>query len=148
MSADVFEDIRLWNASLDAAEVAKGRTLTHLARENFKVTSEEFHSDRPDLKPRVVESLEEANLVDSRIPGKPDLHRPIFDLDGLNATLVPSSTPGNSHLYLDKEVPFDKFLKVLEAMAEAGLVQWGFYRLTKLRGAAFARKPGVKKGEE
>lgn len=145
---DTMEQVHDLMDQYHALEVSKGRTLTHLARENFKVTSEEFHEDRPDLKPKVVESLEEANLVDSRIPDCPGMHRPIIDLDGLNAVLVPSTTPGNGHLYLDKPVEFEKFLKVLEAMAEAGLVQWGFYRLTKLRGAAYARKPGVKKGEE
>lgn len=143
-----WEDVSRTLAEWDATEVAKNRTMSHLARENFKVTSEEFHADRPDLKPKVVENLEDANLIDSRIPGKPGFHLPIFDFDGMDCTLVPSSTPGNAHLYINKEVEFEKFLKVLEAMAEAGLIQWGFYRLTKLRGAAYARKPGVKKGEE
>lgn len=135
-------------AHYDARVVSRNRTMSHLARENFKVTSEEFHADRPDLRPRIVASLAEANLIDSRVPGKEGLHRPIFDFDGIECTLIPSSTPGNFHLYLEKEVEFDKFLKVLEAMVEAGLIQRGFHQLTRLRGAAYARKPGVKKGEE
>ena len=135
-------------ADYDARTVSRNRTMSHLARENFKVTSEEFHEDRPDLKPVVVSSLREANLIDSRVPDKPGIHRPIFDFDGMECTLVPSSTPGNFHLYVEKEVEWEKWLKVLESMAEAGLIQWGFYRLSKLRGASFARKPGIVKGSE
>lgn len=61
--------------------------------------------------------------------------------------LVPSATPEHSHLYIDRGISFDKYLAVLKAMAEAGLVEWGFYDCTVERGYASVRVPWKPKGQ-
>lgn len=89
-------------------------------------------------------SEEEANLVSSESATNPGLHLPVIDID-FPAKLVPSTTPGHFHLYLDRPVEWDKYLAVLNAMADAGLVEPGYASCSKARGASFVRKPGVKK---
>jgi hypothetical protein len=88
--------------------------------------------------------LFEPNLVSSKLDhekGPQAMHAPAIDLD-FPAYLVESSTPGHFHLYLEREVPLDKYLKVLEAMMEAGLVERGFYNAAVSRKATFLRLPG------
>lgn len=95
-------------------------------------------------------SKTEANLVSSKTTdlkgiyeGAP-LHRPVIDLD-IPCRLIPSSTPGHYHLYIDHPVPQDKYLAMIQAMADAGVVQPFYAEAAKLRGATFVRPEWVKK---
>jgi len=67
-------------------------------------------------------------------------HKPLIDLD-LPVKLVPSGTPGHSHLYIDKAVTFDRYVAILKALADAGIVQWGFHDATRERGYGSLRHP-------
>lgn len=91
---------------------------------------------------------DEANLISSesanRVWRDLGFHLPVIDLD-FPAKLVPSTTKGHFHLYLDKLVPWDKYVALLAAMVDAGLVEPGYLDCTIKRGASFVRKPGVKK---
>jgi hypothetical protein len=89
---------------------------------------------------------EEANLVGSKTDLEPGGHLPVIDLD-LPCHLEPSTTPGHYHLYINQVVEWDKFLNILKALYEAGIVQEGFYEMSKRRGQAFVRVPGVKKNK-
>ena len=53
-------------------------------------------------------------------------HSPVLDID-FEAQLIPSSTPGHFHLYLDKKISWNKYRQLLEALYEAGIIQRGFY---------------------
>lgn len=86
-----------------------------------------------------------ATLVGSKLPN--GNHMPVIDLD-LPCTLVPSSTPGHFHLYINKEMSFGEFLSMLQAMTDTGVVQPGFNRFTRERGQAFVRYPGYTKEDE
>jgi hypothetical protein len=94
-----------------------------------------------------VSSYEEANLVSSslsdRLSFKSD-HMPVLDID-FEAHLEPSSTPGHYHLYLNRRLTWENYQKLLDVMQEIGLLEQGFVKLSKERGATFARKPGHKK---
>ena len=59
--------------------------------------------------------------------------------------LVPSSTPGHSHLYLDVAVPWYAYVDLLRVMCQAGIVEEGFYSLSKHRGLTCVRLPWVQK---
>jgi hypothetical protein len=96
-------------------------------------------------------SYGEANLIGSRItrrrfPGIPvgDTHLPVIDLD-FSAYLEASTSPGHYHLYLNRDVSWWRYKKVLKAMYKAGLIEKGFYRLSVKRGQTFVRRPGVRK---
>jgi hypothetical protein len=88
-------------------------------------------------------SEEGANLVSSLLEnGK---HSPVLDID-FRASLIPSSTFGHFHLYLDGlELEWPAYVKLLAALRDAGVIQEGYFRLQTERGATFLRPPGVVK---
>lgn len=67
-----------------------------------------------------------------------DLHAPVIDLD-LPARLVPSATPGHFHLFLDVAMDWPTYVHLLEALAEAGLVQPGYVDACVVRGTTDVR---------
>ena len=103
----------------------------------------------------------EHNVVSSRMPVKqkrkpipgnlffeelePQEHRPLIDID-FEAALIPSSTKGRYHLYLDKAMPEDKYLEFLEELTRFGIIAEGNLNQMKRDGATFLRFPWVKKG--
>lgn len=80
-----------------------------------------------------------AELICSDV-GNGRLHQPVIDFD-LPVRLVPSGTPGNSHLYIQRAIPFEDYLRILEAFASAGIVQWGYHDATRERGFGSVRHP-------
>jgi hypothetical protein len=87
---------------------------------------------------------DKANLVSS-LTDK-GMHMPVIDID-YSAELLPSSTPGHFHLYLNKAVPWSDYKKVLLALYEAHLIQKGYYDWSIERGMSMLRRPGVKKND-
>lgn len=79
---------------------------------------------------------EDANLVSSLTDD--GLHMPVIDLD-LPAKLVPSRTPGHYHLFLDKEVSWTKYQRLLKAFLAAELIGQDFYDLALKHKQTFAR---------
>lgn len=92
----------------------------------------------------VVNNVLDANVISSDIPGNPGLHYPVIDLD-VPAVLVPSSTPGHSHLYINKAVRWFEFETVLNALVDAGLVEGGYATACIRRERADVRLPWVQK---
>jgi len=92
--------------------------------------------------------IDSANMITSLIEDggwtPSDYHKPLLDID-YGAELVPSSTPGHYHLYLDTAVPKDAYFRFLQAAMEAGIIQKGFYDGAVRRGATSVRLPWVKK---
>ncbi len=86
-----------------------------------------------------------ANAVSSEIPGRPGQHRPVLDLD-FPCQLVPSSTPGHFHLYMNgPSVPWVTYRKLLVALADCYLIESGYLAASIEREATFVRLPGVAK---
>lgn len=107
--------------------------------------------------------LEEANvmtsLVDlSALTGVPlpgadvttredvTLHRPVIDIDHV-VKVVESSTSGHSHLFVDVVMPWEDVVKLLEVLAEIGLVEPGYVNASKARGYTAVRLPWVSKNQ-
>lgn len=92
-----------------------------------------------------TDDVEEAQVITSLIdrPG-PKVHKVVLDID-LPAQLIPSSTPGHFHLYIDTEVPHDDYMKLLETLGHAGVIEPGYLGASKDRGFTAARLPWVKK---
>jgi hypothetical protein len=90
---------------------------------------------------RPVSALE-ANLVSSELEN--GQHAPAIDLD-VPHRYVPSSTEGHGHLFIDVEMSWDKYERLLKALHEAGLIEDGFYHLSVRRKATFLRPPWIKK---
>jgi hypothetical protein len=92
---------------------------------------------------------DEANLIGSIVEGDlgeyGGLHMPVFDVDGISVRVVPSATPGNCHVYIDKAVEWSWYKRLLFAFADAGIVERGYVEASIRQGATFVRKPGVAK---
>jgi hypothetical protein len=100
----------------------------YMAESNFNSPGVEVHEDN-------------ANVIASATD-QPGVHMPVIDFD-VPARLVPSSTPGHSHLYIDVPMSFDQMVAVLEALLHDPGIPEGYVKATKARG--LVRKPGVKK---
>ena len=73
-------------------------------------------------------------------------HAPVLDID-FGAQLIPSSTLGHFHLYLDKKMSWDKYRQLLEALCEAGIIQRGFYEASLERRQTMVLLPDKKRNE-
>lgn len=85
---------------------------------------------------------EEANLVSSLL--EDGRHAPALDLD-VPARLVPSSTEGHAHLYIDVPMTWEQYQAVLRVLGDVGILESGFVAASLAREASMLRKPGVKK---
>jgi hypothetical protein len=72
------------------------------------------------------------------------IHYPVIDIDH-RCHWVPSTTPGHGHLYIDHGMTWTAFLRLLEALAEAGVVEEGYVHACRREGFASVRLPWIKK---
>lgn len=102
---------------------------------------------------RTPAPLDQANVVSSLIaPATGPVpttrqHALLIDLD-VPAYLVPSSTPGHSHLYVDVAIPEGQYLALLKALADCGVIEAGYYAASRERKATFLRLPWVHKEDQ
>lgn len=104
-------------------------------------------SDEYDAEPWTYQPIDKANLITSKVDRHiygVEYHRPVLDID-FEAALIPSSTPGHYHLYLDKQLPKADYFNLLRALADTGIIQQGFKDAAIGRGATSARLPWIKK---
>lgn len=118
-----------------------GRTLYYCEKLNEKKDS--GTDDFADYKH--VNRLENANLISSVNSFNDNLHYPVLDFD-FPARLIPSSTIGNSHLYIDKVLTWKQYEKLLIVMKEIGLLQEGYVNSAIKFKQTFVRLPWIKKG--
>lgn len=67
-------------------------------------------------------------------------HAPILDLD-IPHEYVQSQTPGHGHLYIDVELSWWRYRRVLKQLYKAGIIEHGFYKLAKKRRMTMTRVP-------
>lgn len=84
----------------------------------------------------------EANLISSEAEN--GLHYPVLDID-FPIYVIPSSTPGNFHLYIEKGLPWSTYSKLLVALTDAGILQEGYLNACLGRKATYVRLPWVSK---
>ena len=118
-------------------------------------------NDVVDYEPmidREEADLDRANIVSSLIRQDPKdfLYDPndrrhvlAIDLD-IPATLVPSSSPGHHHLYIETKegIPHHRYMALLHALADAGVIEPGYAQVSIARGHSDLRLPWVSKDDE
>jgi hypothetical protein len=92
----------------------------------------------------VTDELDLATVVTSEVADSPGDHRPVIDLD-FPAKLVPSSTEGHFHLYLDHRITWAKYEALLKALADADVIEPGYAASSIRRGYSAVRLPWVTK---
>lgn len=100
--------------------------------------------DRETVEKQVLVPKDDGNLISS-VPSDvmtavQGLHLPIFDID-VPHTLVPSQTPGHSHLYIHQYVEKYALQQVIAAMANAGIMGQGNLIQFQVQGMQLARVP-------
>lgn len=115
-----------------------------LWRSRQALTEEGYYS------PDGVEIREPANDVTANLVGSlttTGLHAPALDID-VPSRLIPSSTEGHWHLYMDVEMPWWRYRLLLFVLYKVGIIERGFYKMSVYRGQSFLRYPGVTKQNE
>ena len=90
------------------------------------------------------DDIAEAHIILSHDATELGTHRPVLDID-FPVHVVPSSTPGHFHLYLDKPMPWGKYRRLLSALESAGVIEKGYARVSEARGYTSVRLPWVRK---
>lgn len=97
-----------------------------------------------------AERLDEAEVVTSKAPEQGDgwfgesMHRPVIDID-MAMNIIPSTTPGHGHLYIDKLLTWHQYERLLNVLRDCGIVEPGYAGASIARGFTAVRLPWVKK---
>ena len=115
----------------------------------YKVHHWGASSDDPSTVDREPRPLDESHVVSSRFKnGELVRHALVIDIDH-PAWLVKSSTPDHFHLYVDVAggIPHEQYIGLLNALADAGVIEQGYAGASRARGHSDVRLPWIKKGQ-
>lgn len=108
----------------------------------YKGTNPDSYTAAYELYIEATDDLNEAAVVTSATANS-YYHQPVIDVD-VPVYLVPSSTHGHSHLYFDvPPVEWPKYVKLLEALAECGIIEQGYLGVSLQKGYTAVRLPWV-----
>lgn len=92
----------------------------------------------------LTSQIDDANVITSMVKDNVTMHKVVIDLD-LPAALIPSSTPGHFHLYIDHAMSADAYWTLLNALAAAGLIEENYAQASIDQGRSAVRLPWIKK---
>ncbi len=78
-------------------------------------------------------------------PGLDEDPEHIYLMLRVPAHLQESSTAGHHHLYLNHELSWADYVRLLRLLCRCGIIEQGFYNLARKRRQTFLRPPGVTK---
>jgi len=129
----------LWNQpDLDSPEAPSNQGGT------FKRTATEYQEQFIRPERLMVQTEAEANLVSSLTTS--GRHMPVIDID-LPIRVVPSKTPGHSHLFIDVEFDQDTYFNLLRNLSYVGLVEENYVLASEAAGMSFVRLQPEKRPE-
>ena len=94
-----------------------------------------------------VDRLDEAEVITSKSKVFDNIHRPILDID-FPVDVIPSSTVGHYHLYIDKKLTWEQYKKLLFVLAEVGIIEEVYLNASIDREFTSVRLPWVNKHAE
>lgn len=115
------------------------------------LTAKQDSLDEYDGAGEPTDDLNKAEVVTSRVDtiDSEDMilhgrHRPILDID-FPVVVLPSSTEGHHHLYLDKTLTWGQYRKLLEVLSEVGIIEANYAKASIARHHTAVRLPWIKK---
>lgn len=123
---------KVWGAYPD---IWQKRTLYHLDQRT------DGYGGLVDGTRNMVDHPNEANLVGSRTKGPWNDHYPAIDVD-LPVIAYPSSTPGHSHLFIDRKMKWKVYDGLLKALVTAGIVEEKYYEASAKEQCSYIFLPG------
>lgn len=115
-----------------------GRSLWYQVHLNSTSEDEKKHYANHPLE---VADESSANVIGSMTDKGTHLIGLDIDLGVENGVrVVPSATPGNFHLYIDKELSWDAYKALLHALAAAGVIEEGYLHASLERGQTLLRR--------
>lgn len=128
--------------------------LTRLVPVRVKDWGNNDSATKQDNRPEdreVVADIDKANVISSinhraSANGVPH-HALVLDID-MPTWLMPSTTPGHYHLYIDVPggIPHEKWTALMVALRDAGVIEHGYMGASLDRGWSCVRLPWVAKG--
>lgn len=116
---------------------------------DFKGGESSEDPEQPVSRPQA--ELEEAHTWSSELVdaegNRTGYHTVMLDIDH-PVRVLPSSTTGHYHLYIDVPVEETKYFDALDALAKAGIVEQGYVEASRARAGTHLRLPWVKKNAE
>lgn len=95
----------------------------------------------------MTDDMNDASVITSLVSESDNMHKPILDID-FPVKAIPSTTEGHFHLYLDKAISSEAYEKLLNALADAGIIEPGYLGASLARGFTAVRLPWVKKEKD
>ena len=92
---------------------------------------------------KVPAPVQRSTLISSEQHGT-SKHLPALDIDH-TVRVIPSSTEGHYHLYIDVPMSWWRYRQLLRALWKSGVIEKGYYRQSVARKATHLRLPWVKK---
>jgi hypothetical protein len=152
MWSEEYKAYRLWQALNDNEPGRKLLAfLTRLKTYTVRWWTPEEAPEHEVYEPgydRLPEALPYANVVTSEIKHVEPLRRHVVALDlDHQAYLVPSTTEGHGHLYIDVPggVAHDDYMALLELLGRIGIIEPGYADVSIKRGHTDLRLPWIKK---
>lgn len=89
--------------------------------------------------------IDKANIVCSDIKyTDKQVHKPVLDIN-MPVKLIPSTTPGHFHLFIDCPMSWEKYQLLLEVMAAVGIIEHGYMKTSVQCKGSDVRLPWIKK---
>jgi hypothetical protein len=127
---------------------AEGDAYDQFCDANPDITQDEIESAqqaRKEVEPDRANAISSA-LVEEGKSWRDRRHTIALDIDH-RVRVVPSSTEGHSHLYIDVPLEWEQYEKLLKVLAEIGVVEEGYVGASIRRRATHLRLPWVRKEE-
>jgi hypothetical protein len=106
--------------------------------------SDDYASWQVDTE-KFTDKITQADMVSSRL-AVGNQHAPVLDLD-VPVHLVPSTTPGHNHLYIDVPMSWRQYKRILNALAAGGVIEDQYAKMSIKRGYSAVRLPWKSKNE-
>lgn len=132
----------------DLTPPLEGLTYSRIDFDGYREDLNSFEMEEWRKSQQSRTTIDRATAINSDIDHSGgNLHKVLLDID-IPAKLIPSTTAGHSHLYIDKTMTTEQLTSLLTVLADVGIIEEGYARASISRGFTTLRLPWVPKTKE